>query len=193
MVQLSELWLPIVLSAVAVFIGSSVIWMALPFIHKHEYKGFGDKEPQVLEAIRSWGMPGGMYMFPFCAHGDRKKENKAAFDEKLKKGPWGVMMLRDKSWSMGGTMGLWFLNALILSAFVGYVASHALPVGAPYLKVFQIVGATGFLAFGGSAMTDCIWKGRPWNTFPGAVFDAVVYGCLMAGVFGWRWPHGITG
>jgi hypothetical protein len=183
-VQLSQLWLPILLSAVAVFIGSSIIWMFLP-IHKHEYKKLGEKEPAVLEAVRSLGLGGGMFMFPFC---DPKDRNDPAAKEKVAKGPWGVMMLRDGPWNMGSLLGLWFVNALIISFMVAYVASHALPLGAPYLKVFQIVGATGFLAYGGSAMTDCIWKGRPWYTMPGAVFDAVVYGCLMAGVFGWRWP-----
>jgi hypothetical protein len=186
MVQLSQLWLPILLSAVAVFIASSVIWMVLSFIHKHDYKPLGDKEPQVLEAIRAWGLPAGMYMFPYC---DPKDRNSPAQKEKEAKGPWGMISLRDNNWSMGQMMGLWFLNALLISFMVAYVASHALPVGAQYLKVFQIVGAVGFLAFGGGAMTDCIWKGRSWNTLPGALFDALVYGCLMAGVFGWRWPH----
>jgi hypothetical protein len=187
MVQLSQLWLPILLSAVAVFIGSSIIHMALP-IHKHEYKKLGDKEPEVMAAVKSWGLGGGMFMFPFCDPKDRKSPEAK---EKMANGPWGVMLLRDRPWNMGTLLGLWFINAVIISVFVAYVASHALREGAPYLKVFQIVGATAFLAYGGHAMTDCIWKGRSWNTLPGAVFDAIVYGCLMAGVFGWRWPHGM--
>lgn len=182
------LWIPIVLSAVIVFVASALIWMALPFIHKHEYKSFGDKEPAALEAIRSWGLGGGMYVFPFC---DAKTRNDPANKEKLAKGPWGVMMLRPTAGSMGPMMGMWFLNVLLISFTVAYIASNAELTGerAQYLKVFQIVGATAFLAYGGSSLTDCIWKGRPWNTLPGSLFDALVYACLTAGVFGWRWPH----
>jgi len=61
----------------------------------------------------------------------------------------------------------------------------------PYIRRFA--NSTIVLKYGGSAMTDCIWKGRSWNTLPGAVFDAIVYACLMAGVFGWQWPKGIMG
>jgi hypothetical protein len=189
MVQLSQLWLPIVLSAIAVFIGSSIIWMFLP-IHKNEYKKLGDKEPAVLEAVRSWGLGGGMFMFPFC---DPKERNDPAAKEKLAKGPWGVFLLRAAPWNMGQLLGLWFFNALIISFIVAYIASHAGLTGerSQYLKVFQVVGATAFLAYGGNAMTDCIWKGRPWSTLPGALFDALVYAGLTAGVFGWKWPHGM--
>src|SRR5262245_3065453 len=184
MVQLSQLWLPILLSAVAVFIGSSIIWMALP-IHKHEYKKLGDKEPAVLDAVRSWNLGGGMFMFPFC---DPKDRNSPEAKEKVAKGPWGVMMLRAESWNMGQLLGLCVLNALRFSFVVSHIASHAGLTGerSQYLKVFQVVGATTFLAYGGHAMTDCIWKGRSWNTLPGALFDALVYAGLTAGVFGWK-------
>ena len=184
MVQLSQLWLPILLSAVAVVIGSFTC-MALP-IHRHEYKRMGDQEKTVLDAIRSWGLAGGMYMLPSY---DPKDRNSPEAKERDAKGPWGIMTLRDKPWNMGQMMGLWVLNALIISVFVAYIAAHALPAGSPYLKVFQIVGAAAFLAYGGNALNDCIWKGRPWSTIPGALFDAIVYACLMAGIFGWKWPH----
>jgi hypothetical protein len=180
------LWIPIILSAVIVFVASSVIWMALPFIHKHEYKKLGDKEPMVMEAVRSWGLGGGMFMFPFM---DSKECKTPAGKEKAERGPWGVMMLRAGPWSMGPLMGMWFINILLISFTVAYIASNAGLTGAPYLKVFQVVGATAFLAYGGSSLTDCIWKGRPWNTLPGSLFDALVYAGLTAGVFGWRWPH----
>src|SRR5262249_48372565 len=131
---------------------------------------------------------GGMYMLPPYDPKDRDSPQAKEYEAK---GPWGLLTLRDRPWNMGQMMGLWFLNAVIISVFVAYIAAHALPAGSQYLKIFQIVGATPFLAYGGNALSDCIWKGRPWNTIPGALFDAIVYGCLMAGVFGWKWPHAI--
>jgi hypothetical protein len=177
-------WQPILLSAVFCFIGSSIIHMFLP-IHKHEYKKLGDKENVVLDAVRSWGLTGGMYMFPGY---DPQNHNSPEGKERFAKGPWGVILLRDKSWSMGPLLVMWFFNLLIISVLVAYVARHAGLEGKPYAKVFQVVGATAFLAYGGNALTDCIWKGRTWNTLPGAVFDAIVYACLTGGTFGWLWP-----
>ncbi len=55
-----------------------------------------------MEAVRSWGLGGGMFMFPFM---DSKECKTPAGKEKAAKGPWGVMMLRDKTWSRGNMMG----------------------------------------------------------------------------------------
>lgn len=184
MPSLMSLWLPILLSTVFVFIASSIIWMALP-IHKKDYGQLGEKEDAVMSAVRSWGLRGGMYMFPM---GDCKNTKDPALAERMKSGPWGVFMLRDRPWNMGSCLGLWAVNILILTFVVAYVAAHALPAGAAYLKVFQIVGATALLAHGGSVMCDSIWKGRPWSHLPGALFDAIVYALLTAGTFGWLWP-----
>ena len=62
---LTELWLPIVLAAVFVFIASSVIHMVLP-IHKSDVKKMKN-EDQVLEAMRANGVEPGNYMFPCAA------------------------------------------------------------------------------------------------------------------------------
>jgi hypothetical protein len=64
MAFLTELWLPILLSTVFVFIVSSVIHMALP-IHKGDYKKLAN-EDAVLESLRANGVEAGCYMFP-CA------------------------------------------------------------------------------------------------------------------------------
>ena len=48
---------------------------------------------------------------------------------------------------MGPSLVQWFVFALVVSFFVAYVASHALPAGSEYLRVFQIVGAVAFLAY----------------------------------------------
>ena len=185
MVSLASLWLPILLSAVGVFIASSVIWMALP-IHKKDYKKLGDKEAAVMAAVRSWGLGAGMYMFPFCDPKGPKDD--PAMKKKIADGPWGTIMLMPRVWNMGRMMGLWVLNLLILTTFVAYIAGHGLAPGAAYLRVFQLVGATALLAYGGSSLTDSIWKGRPWSLLPGALFDAVVYALVTGAVFGALWP-----
>ena len=64
MVSLMDLWLPIVLSAIAVFIAGAIAWMALPH-HKDDYRKLST-EDAVLVSIRANAVPPGQYMFPYC-------------------------------------------------------------------------------------------------------------------------------
>src|SRR2546430_17406884 len=57
-----SLWLPILLSAVIVFVVSSFIHMALPW-HKSDYPGVPN-EDRVMDALRPFGIPPGDYMMP---------------------------------------------------------------------------------------------------------------------------------
>ena len=41
-VPLSMLWIPILVSAVFVFITANLLWMALPFWHRSDYKKLPD-------------------------------------------------------------------------------------------------------------------------------------------------------
>jgi hypothetical protein len=78
---------------------------------------------------------------------------------------------------------------LVVSFFVAYVACHALPVGAPYRKVFQVVGTVAFLAYAAGQVPAAIWMGKPWAVAWKEVLDGLVYGLLTAGTFGWLWPR----
>jgi hypothetical protein len=69
------------------------------------------------------------------------------------------------------------------------VAAHSLVPGAEYLKVFRIVGTVGFLAYGMGQFPAAIWMGKPWKVAWKEAFDALVYGLLTAGTFGWLWPR----
>ena len=54
MISIASLWLPIVLSAVIVFIASAAVWMLLPH-HKGEWKGLPDEEAARAAALpRRW-------------------------------------------------------------------------------------------------------------------------------------------
>ena len=66
MITLFELWLPILLSAVAVFVSSSIIHMVLQY-HKTDFDGLPD-ESKVMDALRGFRITPGNYNFPH-AHG----------------------------------------------------------------------------------------------------------------------------
>ncbi len=88
MVSLSALWLPIVLSAVIVFIASSIMHMLLPY-HRSDYQQLPE-EDKVLGLLRGIGLKRGLYVFPFCTHKNMKSPE---IQEKYKQGPVGMLTL----------------------------------------------------------------------------------------------------
>ena len=87
MVPITALWLPILLSAVIVFVASSIIHMVLP-IHKSDYRKLPE-EDRVLDAIRAAGVtPGRIYHFPYTTHKEMKSPEAV---ERFKRGPVGLL------------------------------------------------------------------------------------------------------
>ncbi len=186
MVPLSSLWLPILLSAVIVFIASSVIHMALP-IHKKDLKKVPD-EDAVQDAFRRLGITPGDYAVP-CA-GSSHDMKQPAFVERLKKGPVVFMtVIAGGNTSMGTSLALWFLYCIVVSVFGAYVGGRALASGSNYLDVFRFVGTVAFACYAMSLPQASIWYKRNWGTTVRSMIDGLVYGSLTAGTFGWLWPR----
>ena len=185
MVALTSLWLPILVSAVVVFVASSVIHMMLPY-HRSDY-GKLPSEAEVAEALRRFNIPPGEYMMPRPS-GPKDMQN-PEFIERWKKGPrmlitaWG-----GDSMAMGGQLAKWFVFAVVVSLFAGYLASRALPPGAAYLDVSQMASTTAFLAYSMAYWPGVIWYKRSPMTALKNTFDGLIYGLLTGGVFGWLWP-----
>ena len=185
MVSLGALWLPVVLSAVLVFVLSSIIHMVLGY-HNADYTPLPN-EDAVRAAIRSGNPSPAQYVIPYCPPKEMgSPESKRKFEE----GPVAVLNLKPTgSFGMGPALGQWFVFALAVSFFLAYVASHALPAGAEYLRVFQIVGSVAFLAYAAGQLPAAIWMGKPWSVAWKEVLDGLIYGLASAGVFGWLWPR----
>src|SRR5882762_9998269 len=185
MVSLAALWLPILLSAVIVFIASSIIHMLLPY-HRSDYKQLPD-EDKLLPVLRAAGLQPGIYHFPYCTHKDM---NSPAQQERFKQGPVGFLtMYPSGPPAMPKFLGLWFVYCLIIGFFVAYLTGHTVAPGAHYLAVFRVAGTTAFLAYGLGHLSNGIWKGQTWGMTLKEVFDGLVYGLLTAGTFGWLWPR----
>jgi hypothetical protein len=186
MVTLGALWLPIILSAVFVFIASSIIHMVLKY-HNKDYKPLPN-EDAVRAAIRAGNPQPGQYVMPYCS--DMKDMEKPEMKQKYLEGPVGVLNLMPLGRpGMGKLLGQWFVFILVISFFIAYMAAHAIPAGTPYLHVFRIVGVAGFLAYGMGQVPAAIWWGKPWKIALKDLFDGLVYGLVTAGTFGWLWPR----
>jgi hypothetical protein len=186
MTALSALWLPILLSAVLVFIVSSIIHMALPW-HQQDYPKLPN-EDAVMDALRPLALPPGDFMMPRPA--SMKDMNSPAYLEKRNKGPVMIVtVLPNGPMSMGGSLAQWFVYSLVVGFFAAYVAAHALPPGAHYLRVFQLVGVTAFTGYSLAIWQLSIWYRRSLGTTIRTTIDGLVYALLTAGAFGWLWPR----
>ena len=184
MVALTSLWLPILLSAVLVFITSSVIHMVLKY-HKHDYDKTS-QEDALLNALQ--GVPPGEYFLPHMMGPESAKD--PAIKAKLERGPRALVRV------MSGTMNTafrdsligWFIYSLVVGLFAAYLTGRAHGPGTEYMEVFRFAATTAFLAYGLAMAQETIWFGRRWGNTLRALFDALIYGLLTGGVFGWLWP-----
>lgn len=186
MVPLTSLVIPVVVSAVLVFVVSSIIHMVLPY-HRSDY-GKLPNEDEALEALRRWNVPPGDYLAPHP--GSPEGMNKPEFIEKANKGPIVMMTLAPGGPpAMGTSLLLWFVYSVVVGVFAGYLASRVLSPGTHYLSVFRVVGTSAFMGYSLALVQNSIWYKRNWGTTWKSVFDGFVYALLTAGTFGWLWPR----
>ncbi len=184
MTSIAALWLPILLSAVIVFIASSIIHMA-PLWHRSECPPLPDQD-RVQDALRPFNFKPGEYMLPRAK--SMKDMQAPEFVEKLKRGPVAVVtVLPNGPISMSKALVQWFVYTVVVSVFAAYVAGATLPADAPYLAVFRVAGTTAFLAYAVGLWQQSIWYNRPWPTTLKHTLDGLIYGLLTGGTFGWLW------
>jgi hypothetical protein len=184
MVPLTALLLPILLSAIIVFVASSIIHMVLKY-HASDYRQLPEEE-KLLAALRPAGLTPGLYHFPHCTHKDMKSP---ATQEKFKQGPVGMLtVFPNGPIALPKFLGMWFAYCLLIGLFVAYLGVHTVAPGAHYRKVFGVAGIAAFLAYSLGPMVNGIWKGQPWSIVLKESFDGLIYSALTAGTFGWLWP-----
>ena len=83
MVSVTDLWIPILVSAVAVFVVSAIIHMVLPY-HRSDLKAV-PREDEFLDAIRQLNIPPGDYGAPHAP--SPAAMSSPPFIEKMKRGP----------------------------------------------------------------------------------------------------------
>lgn len=186
MVGVLSLLLPILLSAIVVFVVSAVIHMASPW-HKTDYPAV-PRQDEVMAALRPFGIPPGDYMVPRAASMEEMKSPE--FAAKMAEGPSLIVtVIPSGPWSMTRNLSMWFVYVLFVGIFAAYIAGRALPPGAAYLDVFRFAGATAFIGYTAALWQMSIWYRRSWSTTVKATVDGLIYALLTAGVFGWLWPR----
>ncbi len=186
MVQLSQLVIPIFLSAVLVFIASSLIHMVLKW-HNKDY-GRLSNEDEVRGAINRGNPAPGQYIMPWAMDPSAFKDPE--FQKKFTEGPIATLYIKASGLPrMGPQLGGWFVFNIVVSVFVAYLTSRTVPQGTEYLRVFQVAGTAGFLSYSMGVFPMAIWMGKPWSVAIKEAVDGLIYGCMIGGAFGWLWPR----
>ena len=179
------LWMPILLSAVAVFIVSSIIHMVLRY-HNSDYSKVPE-EDRFLDALRGFDLPPGDYFVPRAE--TMKEMGSPEYIEKCKRGPVGFFtIMKPGAPNMGPQLLQWFLFSILVSIFAGYVARLTLPAGSEYMIVSRVTGVVAFCGYGLALIQGTIWYKRRWSSTLKSLFDALLYGLFTGGIFGWLWP-----
>jgi hypothetical protein len=178
-----SLWLPIVVSGVALFFASAAAWMLLPH-HKPEWKGLPD-EAAVMNTLRS--IPPGQYMFPYASKPEDWKSDE--FKQRTQAGPNGSLTIWKAPPSMGVNMLCTLLFFIIANFVIGYLTGIALDPGETFGKVFRFVGTAGILTYGTANILNGIWFGRKMVA---DIIDGVAYGLITGLIFALMWPGANT-
>jgi hypothetical protein len=181
---LIPLWLPILLSATAIWVISVIASMALPH-HKRDFIDLTD-EDGFMDYIRGSGIKPGNYLFPDFRDREAMKSEKV--QKALKEGPVGHLSVWRTPLTMGGKMAATFIVYLVVSTLIAYLTRVALPGAAPFAKVFQVAVTAGILAYCFSFIPNAVWFGSYQRTIVASFIDGIVYGLITGAIFAWCWP-----
>ncbi len=178
-----SLWLPILLSAVVVFVISSLIHMLLNW-HAGDYGTFAN-EDAVRDAIRAGNAKPGRYVMPACK--EMKDMATEAMKKKYAEGRVGhITLLPNGQPNMGKYLGVWFLLCLLVSAVAALLASRLIPLDHIFARsAAKLAFAVSFIGYGFGTIQESIWSGRPWSQSVKYLVDAALYALGSAAVFLW--------
>ena len=186
MVGLSVLWMPVVVSAVFVFVASMLIHALLGW-HKDDMTGVPG-EAQVMDTLRGLGVKPGDYRFPFGR--TTAEMTTPEFEAKMKQGAVGIMTIWPSGGiNMGKLLGQWFVYALFIAVLVAYITGRTRGAGAAYLEVFRVSAAVAFCCYVVAHWQNWIWWRKSTRSMVTYSLDGIIYAAITGATFGWLWPH----
>lgn len=188
MITLSVLWLPILVSAVFVFIVSSILHMVIT-IHKGDFQKVPGEE-SVRQELRNQNIQPGSYAIP-CPE-SMKEMGSPEMLEKYSQGPVGYLVINPNGPPpIGKSLFQWFLFSVLISFIVAYVATLGLIPGDEFMTVFRFTATAAILGYAIAGIPESIWKGVGWGITLKFMFDGIVYALVTGVAFGWFWPAAV--
>ncbi len=182
-VTLVDLVLPILISGVAVFFLSFLMWMVLPH-HRSDWSKLPDEDGTMKQL---GDIPRGMYTFPHCVTPEEMKD--PAYVAKRDAGPSGMLTIMPRGpMNMGASMLKSFIYNVIITLLVAYVATLTIPKGDPGGMVLRMTSTVAFLAFAGAHGWYLLWFFHKGSLIFKSVIDGLVYAIAVGLIFMWMWP-----
>jgi hypothetical protein len=173
-----DFWLPILVAGALTFVVGALIWMVMPW-HKTDFRKTNDEEG-VRAALK--GQQPGTYTVPHAlTNADYQSEQ---MQQKFKDGPQAFIIVVPSGLpQMGPKLIKMFGINLAVAALCAYFL-----VMAPtdnYMDTFRLTCTVSWTAYGMAYLQESVWFGRPWSHTVKSLVDALIYGLVTGGVFGW--------
>ena len=178
-----ELWLPILLSAVFVFIASAMIHLVFHGWHANDYLRSDEAERTLMSTLSNLALAPGEYMLPYSTSRKGMKWPSAGMDMEFA-GEWRITRLAPNHFT-SSLLVKWFIASLAVSVICAYVAQFALAADADYLLIFRLTSVVAFCAYSFAYIHKYIWDGASCKVTTKYVIDGLIYALLTGGTFGW--------
>ena len=186
MLSILSLWLPVLLSAVGVFIASSLIHMVLQW-HAREYRRFPN-EAEMRAVVGRAQLAPGQYTMPFCPTG--KELPREEMHQQFREGPVATLIVRANGLpNMGVALGQWFALTLVVALLSASLAAMVLGAGTDGHKVFHFFAVLTFMVYATGSAINAIWMGKLWSAVAVDLLDSLLYALITGAVFAWLWPQ----
>lgn len=182
---LLQLWLPILVAAIAVFAASSVIHMVFKW-HNVEYRALPN-EDEVRRVLGNADLTPGLYVTPQCT--DMKEMATEAVQQKFRDGPVAfITMQAPGAPNMGKLLSQWFVFNIVIAVLGAVLALLAFGIGGNAQEAGHFVGIFTLIAYGSGSIQESIWMGRTWSETMKNLLDSLIYGVVSALAFWQLWP-----
>ncbi len=183
--DLPALWLPILVSAVAVFIASSLVHMVFKW-HNSDYRALPN-EDDAAAVLRAGNLSPGMYHMPHCV--DMKDLQREDVKARFRAGPIALItVLPNGEPKMGTSLRNWFILNVVVSVIAGAITVQSLGLEVDHGRAGHLAGLIAFLTYGGACVQQSVWMGKPWLSTFKDLLDAFIYGTVVALSFMFLWP-----
>jgi hypothetical protein len=182
---LVELWMPVLVAAVGVFVASSLIHMVFKW-HNSDYKKLAN-EDEVMASFRAGNAGPGQYVIPHCT--DMKQMQDESMQKKYREGPVGFVTLV----KCVGTPNIapqlikWFIYNIVVATASACISVHAYGLAGDSHWAAHLAAMVTFLTYAGGSVQQGIWMGKPWISVAKDLLDALIYATVTAFAFAWLW------
>lgn len=177
---ISEYWLAIIVSSIAIWLASSLLWAVLPW-HRKDYSKLIN-QTDVQDALGKTMPTPGLYSIPFMS--TIKEMEHAEIKTMIDKGPLALItILPADTFNMGKRLSLWFLLNLAIASIIAIlieITTLGIPVDdhRHFGVVIHIAGLVTLLTYGGAYITEGIWFSRTWKVVAKYLVDALIYAVI---------------